>query len=149
MLSPIGNYPAVLLPVVLASSKRLLNSSKSLYTYLKGFNAVRSDNYSFSYVTLIQNVKGSMKKAFSWRSSQKFFTFLNSSCLFEISECPSTWFTVCKKLCESRSKLICLDTGLHRKWKWPCVWLASSTQASERVSMKTRRTNWLLLPGMI
>ena len=131
------------------SSNNAPNSSNNLKTYLNGFSYYLKVVCSFSCCTLTQKVSGIMKKGFSCLSSEYAFTFLNNSCLLEISPWYSTWFTIYMKLCESLSKLIGREVGLHLKWKCDYVWLASSTQEWHLVSLNTLLTKLLLFPYII
>lgn len=80
------------------------------------------------------------------------FTFLKSSCLRDNSEWHSKWFTDWMKFLLRRSNSICLESGVHLKWKWLCCRFVASTQRADlwgQPSVKTRLTRALLFPGYI
>ena len=123
-----------------------LNSSRRLNTSLKGFSC-----YLILYVYLSaeifkQKVNGMILKAFEYFSSLKLLMFLKSSFFVVISWWCSKWLTICPKLCDRRSKLMCLETGLQRKWKCDCWLFVISVHKYERVSCMTRLTSCALLP---
>jgi hypothetical protein len=96
----------------------------NLNTYLNGFNS--ADNIFVSTSPLLsigilrQKVRGSiLLKTETEFSSCHFVIFLNNLFFVVISAWPSKWFTICEnKFWLIRSKLMPLETGAHRKWKW-------------------------------